>query len=149
VENVSLDSDLYSEGLVLISSGLLSKWGFCDGDVLDDDLYEELEEIGFWEADLRSVRDPAVAFSLGHRALIRLVREYLVPRLDQDVEVVEIGSSCNPIRASKVDGVDVEGCWYGNQPDPHLTPESVVVSTVDVLRVCRHVMESAGDTPLT
>jgi hypothetical protein len=135
-----LETDLYSADLVLISSGLLSKWGFSDGDVLDDDLYEELQEIGFWEADLRSVGDPAEAFSLSDRVLIRLVREYLVPALDQDVEVVEIGSSHNPIRASKVDGVDVEGCWLGDQPDPALTPESVVVPTAEVLRVCREMM---------
>jgi hypothetical protein len=135
-----LDGMLYSEGLVLISSGLLSKWGFGDGGVLDDDLFDELEEIGFWEADLRSVRDPASAFSLSDQVLIRLVRTYLVPALDQAVEVVEISTSHNPIRASKVDGVDVENCWYGDQPDPVLTPEAVVVPTADVLRVCREVM---------
>jgi hypothetical protein len=140
-----LDDDLYSDGLVLISSGLLSKWGFNDGGVLDDDLYEELEEIGFWEADLRSVGDPAEAFSLSDWVLIRLVCEYLVPALDQNVEVVEIGTSHNPVRASKVDGVDVERCWYGDQPDPVLTPESVVVPTADVLRICREVMVS--DSP--
>lgn len=143
---MSLENDLYSADLVLISSGLLSKWGFCDGNVLEDDLYDELEEIGFWDADLRSVGDPAAAFSLEDRTLIRLVREYLLPVLDQKVEVIEISSSHNPIRASKVDGVDVERCWYGDQPDPALTPESVVVPTAEVLRICRELMES-DDTP--
>lgn len=77
------------------------------------------------DLDYAAVNDKAV--------LVRLARERLVPALDQHVEVVEIETSHNPIRATTVDGVDVEPCWYGDAPSPTLTPECVMVPMADVL----------------
>lgn len=118
------------ETLTLVTSGLLRKYGFNDGDEPDqvDDVLEAANidlAAGDWHSILR-----------------RLVREHVLPVLDQRVEVEEIETIHNPIRAITVDGVNVEECWYGRQPKPTLTPETVDIPMADVLRVCaEHLRE--------
>ncbi|MEL4071705.1 hypothetical protein WKW50_16290 [Ochrobactrum sp. GPK 3] len=63
---------------------LLSKFGFHDGDILDDDAFD-----GVLPDDLSR-----------HVPLIAAVRKYLLPLLDPRVEVFEIDSIHNPIRAT-------------------------------------------------
>jgi hypothetical protein len=109
--------------LTLWTSGLLSKWGFNDGDMPDD----------VWDAWDEVCRPASYRHVDWHPVLCRLVSEYVAPRLDQRVELTEIGTNHNPIRASKVDGVDVEDCWYGKRPEPTISPESVTVPMSDVL----------------
>ncbi|MES2596048.1 MAG: hypothetical protein V4662_11960 [Verrucomicrobiota bacterium] len=107
------DEDETPAEVMLCSACLLSKWGFVDGDVLD------------WlpsRFDRRQV-------------LCRLVREYLLPVLMERVEVMEIVTNHNPIRAVTVDGVDVEACWYGEQDRPTLTPAHITLSSAQVLRL--------------
>lgn len=114
----------------LRSANLVSKWGFNDGD-LDDALLDWLEEHGI---RYRDVDDGEV--------LIWMVRTYLVPALEQDVELVEIETSHHPIRADRVDGVDVSEHWYsGRDTGPALTPDAVEVPYEDILR---HVRETAS-----
>lgn len=107
-------------GFWMCSDGLLSKWGFDDGS-LPDSYLDWLDEQGLDYPD----DDTEI--------LRTLVRERLVPALDQHIELVDIETSHNPIRASRVDGVDVEDCWYGKQPNPELTPDAVFVTYRDVL----------------
>jgi hypothetical protein len=106
-------------GFWLISAGLLSKWGFDDGS-LPDGYLDWLDDQGLDYPD----DDTEI--------LRTLVRTRLVPALDQRVELVEIETSHNPIRATTVDGVDVEECWYGRQEEPTLTPDAVFVPYRDV-----------------
>lgn len=107
-----------SNVITLVSSGLLSKWGFNDGDVPD--------------AFLDYLDDRGVPYPEDwHRLLRLLVHRYLVPVLDQHVELVDVETNHNPIRAATVDGVDVD--WYGDRPNPSLTPECTTVSFEDVL----------------
>jgi hypothetical protein len=47
---------------------------------------------------------------------------------------VNIETAHNPIRASTVDGMNVEGCWAGPQPEPELTPEYVEIPMAEVAR---------------
>ena len=100
--------------VILFSDGLLSKWGFGDGDAPDHFLdYCDEHDIPYppWRPLLK-----------------RIVREYLLPALDQAVEVVTIGTNHNPVRAATVDGRDVQGEWYDDGADrTRLTPESVSV----------------------
>jgi hypothetical protein len=101
--------------LTLFSDGLLSKWGFNDGDAPDDFL-GWLEDSGHgWRIDWHSV-------------LVRLVRDYLVPALDQDVDVYPCETSHNPVRAETVNGREVGA-------DTELTPEFVEVPFPVVLGV--------------
>lgn len=115
--------------LLLPSDGLLSKWGFNDGDAPADFL-DWLEAGGHgWRIDW-------------HPVLIRLVEDYLVPALDQQVTLAVIGTGHNPVRAETVNGTDAAGSWYrGNDADPHpqLTPEYVEVPFWVVLGVARQL----------
>jgi hypothetical protein len=100
----------------LHSSGLLSKWGFSDGDLLADCLQ-------------------GLSPSTQREVLRRLVRRFLLPALARthEIEVYEIGSHHNPIRASIVDGHSVDD---GNRDeDIELTPSYVDVPIEAVLAI--------------
>jgi hypothetical protein len=115
-----------SPTLLLISDGLLSKWGFNDGDAPDDWL-DWCEERGIDWFALPSWRD---------EILPALVRRFLVPALDQDVKLTFISTNHNPIRAETVDGVNVEDRWYDSHDSgPALTPEWVEVEMEQILEV--------------
>lgn len=118
-------------GLWLFSESLLSKWGFNDGDIPDGYL-------DWCDAHGHPYPDE-------WRTVLRmLIRTRLAPVLDQRVEVIDIGTSHNPIRAEKVDGVDVTDCWYGKRTGPTLTPEDVFVPYAEVLRTYAPTTEGAA-----
>lgn len=138
-----------AETLTLLSSSLLSKWGFGDGDPFEafTDWYHERHGEGL----MGHCNCKSLDLGVGDDDLLRhLVRRYLVPALDQEVELVDIETSHNPIRASKVDGVDVEECWYGRQPEPTLTPDAVTIPYADVMRAIEELRGAATTaTPST
>lgn len=109
----------------LASDGLLNKWGFNDGDE-PDALLDYCDEHGIpyptlegWTATLRA-----------------LVRERLVPALDQEIELVDVETCHNPIRARTVDGVGVEEHWTKDLPgQPALTPDGVEIPMADVIKI--------------
>ena len=106
--------------LTLWSDGLLSKWGFNDGD--EPDAYLDwCDEHGHPYPDD------------WHTVLRTLVRTRLAPALDQRVELVDIETNHNPIRAERVDGQDVTDLWRKTEPGLTLSPESVEVPFADVL----------------
>ncbi|MEV0779187.1 hypothetical protein [Streptomyces sp. NPDC050428] len=113
--------------VTLSSSSLLSKWGFNDGDTPESWL-DWCETQGI---DYNALEFPLVA----------LVRKHLAPAIEQTIEVTEIGTSHNPIRALTVDGVDVTEVWFGRAPAPNLTPDAVDVPMTEVLRLA---LEEAG-----
>ncbi|MFC8075952.1 hypothetical protein ACFUN8_10445 [Streptomyces sp. NPDC057307] len=107
--------------ITLFSSSLLSKWGFNDGD--DPELWLA------W-CETRGIDHNAFDFPWA-----ALVRKYLVPVIEQDITVVNIGTMHNPIRAATVDGADVTEAWSGRAPAPILTPDAVDVPMPEVLRL--------------
>lgn len=118
--------------VTLVSDGLLSKHGFSDGDAPDH-----------W---LDYCDDHGIPYQPWHPILCELVKRYLLPVLDQEVEVIQIGTSHNPIRAEQVDGVDVSNGWYG-EPVVHLTPEYVQVSLLKVAEVAAAIAEREAGGP--
>ena len=80
------------QSLILHASGLLSKWGFGDGDVLAQwwwDVYDE---------------EPS---KNDHDLLYALVTQYLLPALRKegnDVQVYRIHTNHNPVRAEYLNG---------------------------------------------
>jgi hypothetical protein len=99
--------------LSLFSRDLLSKWGFNDGDT-PDEILDYCDDHGIpYPADW-------------HVTLRRLVREYLIPKLDQHVFTVDINTNHNPIRAAMVDGRDVESEWH-RESHTVITPEWVEI----------------------
>ena len=118
--------------MILHSHGLLSKWGFDDGRPPDTVLD------AFDAAGIDYNRDT------WERTLCRLVRKHLLPALDQRVQVEEIGTSHNPIRATAIAGVHVsDDVHYAREEwsGPDLTPSWVVVSVDEVLRVYRQEVD--------
>ncbi len=131
--------------LYLFSSSLLSKWGFDDGDPFDD-----IED--WWHNQHGS---PPMGhcncgfYDLGVDARVllpELVRRFLLPALDQAVELVDIETSHNPIRASTVDGVDVEDAWYESRARVTLTPDCVEVPYSVVVEVAAELRAGSENT---
>jgi len=117
----------------LYSEGLLSKWGFEDGD-MPENVWDAIEEAGL---DFMTID--------WHGVLRSLVRDYLLPALDQHVEVYDIETIHNPIRAKSVDGVAIpDAVIYGRLPEPVLTPEAVEIPMDEVVRRCRTMKEELG-----
>lgn len=112
--------------LTLYAHGLCSKWGFNDGDE-PDYLLDYWDEIGVdW-----------TQFDGWHAVLRKLVRSHLVPALEaagHTVEVYDIETNHNPIRASRIDGQDVDD--YASQPPVALRVDEVVVPYEDVAAAC-------------
>lgn len=106
--------------LRLYSGGLLSKWGFNDGDK-PEAVYDYCETHGVSYLGLD-----------WHATLVKVVRLYLLPALDQSVEVYEIETIHNPIRARTVNG---EKCWSEADINPSvvLTPEYVEVPIARII----------------
>lgn len=118
--------------IAFATGGLLSKWGFGDGDCLDD----FLDDNGFgdvWSQERGKIPDEAFGFD--HRVLIRVVEAYVLPavREHHDIEIFRVHTIHNPIRASKLDGEDVDN--YGDWQD--LTPPSVEVPAEAILAIAR------------
>jgi hypothetical protein len=118
--------------LRLYSDGLLSKFGFNDGDQPDD--------VADWlEADgIEYGRAP------WHPVLRRLVREHLLPVIDQNVAVYDIETIHNPIRAETVDGVQVDDYQRDPTAVPTLTPDHVDVPYAVVLAAVREEIAREG-----
>lgn len=109
--------------LVLYTIGLLSKWGFNDGDMPD--------EFADWLDD----EHPEIGYVEWRPVLVRLVRAYVLPALAQAVEVEELETNHNPIRATRVDGVDID---RHGEPHMALEPQYVAIPFRVVLQHLSH-----------
>lgn len=98
---------------LLDAESLCSKWGFGDGDALDDwwwETYDEAPEINT------------------HELLHALVLAFLIPAIrdaGHEVEVVRIETNHNPVRAGRLDGIEVD--HYSQRE--HFAPDILVEVT--------------------
>ena len=98
--------------VVLDATGLLSKWGFWDGDILsENDMLHPEED--------------------GHEALIWLVRNKLVPKMiaehEYEPELAEIACGHNPIRDEKMSQL-----WYSGGEEDYPFSCEVEITKVDI-----------------
>lgn len=112
-----------AEGMRLSADSLLSKWGFNDGEVPDGLLD--------W-CDARDMPYPED----WHATLVYLVRTYLVPVLDKQIELVEIRTSHNPIREATGDAaewweVEPVSAWDAPEPQVVVPYEVVMAAAVE------------------
>lgn len=110
--------------LTLYSQNLLSKWGFNDGDTPEHLMdYWDDQGIDYSGIDWRQV-------------LRRLVRDHLLPALTRHhrIEVYEIETIHNPIRASVVDGITIDA--HEMNRGLTLNPESVDVPYPAIATAC-------------
>lgn len=114
---------------VLHAECLASKWGFGDGDALYDYMYD--------------LRDGGLISQIPNRDdfLYAVVCKYLLPELHKHgvvVDLVNIRSIHNPVRAKRVNGAEVG--WYGIEPCPEVLRDvSVAVPRDDLIAMCTEV----------
>ena len=109
------------------TNDLLSKWGFGDGDMLTDLLLDNNLEVPYSAERMR----------YDHVVLIEVVKTHVIPRIDASIVAVEYGSLHNPIRASEVNGKEVD--WFKYNEGIRLSPETVEVDDADILAIARRI----------
>lgn len=82
------------KSVTLHAWSLTSKFGFCDGDLLDDWVYDRYE---FGPPELPS-EDHIDELGFQHRVLSAAVRKYLLPKCDPGVQIHDMSSHHNPTR---------------------------------------------------
>ena len=108
---------------------LLGKWGFADGDYLEETLLVN----GYQQSDPESDE----WFEFVRRTLCEVVEIYVLPRIRNTIKPQRIVSSHNPIRVYEVDGQRVEDLPKDFLPEPH----SVEVEQQLILEVASRVFE--------
>ena len=98
--------------------GLLSKWGFCDGDILEDLVFDNNIDCD------------------EHELLIKVIKGKVIPEVKDNIVLYTIGTNHNPIRATEVNGVTVN--WYGKN-NIEFSQEFVDVDDKDIIDIARQV----------
>lgn len=108
--------------LHLDAESLMSKWGFSDGEALNDWWWDQYDEAPPFDDAL---------------VLHALVVAYLVPALraaGHQVEIFTIQTNHNPVRAETLNGVEVDHYSLQDHLDP---PVSVTLSPEQVTEIVR------------
>jgi hypothetical protein len=108
--------------VVLESASLLSRWGFDDGDCLA------------WLKDYGEVDE--------FKVLEAIVRAYLLPLLDVNIQLCCLHTIHNPVRVLKVNGVDAEQFWDDDRSFLFFPDIKVTVAGEHVLAIARIVQNS-------
>jgi len=117
--------------IVFDTDSLFSKWGFCDGDLLCELIFDVSEEMG--------VPSKNVDF---HQCLHKVLKKYVIPKIKNRLDIVFITTCHNPVRTRTLDGVEVDWFdpeWYENsglklEPEVIAVDEDTVKQTImDVL----------------
>lgn len=103
----------------LSTEDLRSKWGFEDGDIFDDLLWEHREELGTYT----TADDMTYHLTRPHEVLARVVEKYMLPEL-----LVRIGTCHNPIRYA----------------DEYCEPKWFSITEEQVLEIAREVWAERG-----
>lgn len=91
---------------------------------------------GFKAGELLREGFPTLGGSELRELLVDVVRSYVLPQLDQDVQVLQIPTVHNPVRATNVNGQTVT--WTAEfGTGPVLSPKVVRVSAADVYTAAR------------
>lgn len=111
--------------VLLRAAGLTSKWGFADGDILDDILFDAgLNNIPWpdqWD-------EKSFNLSFEHEVLARCVETYLLPAVPS-VKTFRIVTGHNPIRTDDTLTDEERGVW-------------VTVTVEQVLKIAQDVLQS-------
>ncbi|HHM6096816.1 hypothetical protein [Stutzerimonas chloritidismutans] len=91
----------HQASVTLSAADLFSNWGFADGGVLDDVLYDIEDQCPALVSDEALGDGDGRSFSFAHAVLIRLVEECLLPSLPRKIQTYRIPSTHSPIRAEE------------------------------------------------
>lgn len=87
--------------VTLCAADLFNNWGFADGGILDDVLYDIEDQCPSLVSDAALGNGDGRSFSFAHAVLIRLVEECLLPSLPRKIQTYRIPSTHSPIRAEE------------------------------------------------
>lgn len=104
--------------MIFYTEALLSKWGFDDGDLLGEMLLEKLGE-DYFKLDQKEI-------------LFEVVRDHIVPKISNNIEIYYINTCHNPVRADKVDGIRVNDT---GDNDISIVPEKIEVEDNIILEI--------------
>lgn len=113
----------------LYSRGLLSKWGFSDGDILSDFIYEN--DLDFKLSE--------------HKLLESLIKRHLLPKLNHKIEVCFMMTNHNPVRAEMIDGVDYSNWYEDDEWDTKLQPEFVEITYDQILEEVQKFLSNSSE----
>lgn len=100
---------------------------------------------GFKRGDLLKPYFPHLSGSDLRELLATVVERHVLPQLDQDVQVMVIPSARNPVRATRVNGQEVNWPNADAGNGPMITPPIVMVSEHDIL----NCLAKAKQKPVT
>lgn len=122
-----MDETSDSESIYFDTDHLLSKWGFADGELLENFLHQH----GYDQLGEES--DEFYAFS--RRVLCEVVECFVCPKINNAIKPYRVLTSHNPIRVYEVDGRHVTD-WEELQT---LQPLTVSVSKEMILATAVHL----------
>ncbi len=125
---------IFFDKIILLTESLLNKWGFSDGDVLDEfvDLHlPEFEKI-LREEIQKDVLPKDSRTLLFHGNLLEiLVRKYMLPTMPYKL-VLQRFVGHNPVRAKSIDGIPIKD--HLNPPQIKLEPEIIEIPQNEVIQ---------------
>jgi len=124
---------MVSDTVYLDSDSLLSKYGFGDGDMLDDIVWD------WWDAR-NSEWGSSPPFTQ-HAVLVAVVKRHLLPALPEQVDTFAIGTCHNPIRVDKVNGERISHAGAGGSYP--WAVEGVTITHADIHAVCEELLATS------
>ena len=100
---------------------------------------------GFKRGDLLKPFFPHLSGSDLRELLATVIERHVLPQLDQDVQVMVIPSARNPVRATRVNGQEVNWPNADSGNGPMITPPTVLVSEQDIV----NCLPKAKQKPVT
>ena len=118
------------EDVVFETDHLMTKWGFMDGELLEEFLVAN----GFEPIDTGSEE----WFHFSRRVLCEVVECCVLPKIQNDIKPYRVFGNHNPMRVYEVDGVHMSDF----KPPPVLRPMSVGVPKWRVLEAAASIYSS-------
>lgn len=84
------------------ASSLFSKWGFMDGDILDDIIFDsdiDFDKVKEWIFEGKKIACGDSEHGFNHSLLITIIQQKLLPLLPEGFETHHSSSGHNPMRA--------------------------------------------------
>jgi hypothetical protein len=110
----------------------LRRWGFGDGDMLDALLWDNVP--GASDAD--------VDIDFEHEVLCEVLKKHVVPKVENKLTLYRIGTLHNPLRASAVDGRELNKLNGGELEEIRARIRPTVVEVPDqvIIEIAREML---------
>lgn len=121
--------------IVFSTEHLLTKWGFADGELLDNFLREN----GYGQMD----KESEDWYQFSRRVLCEVVERQVIPRIENNVSPYRMAGSHNPSRVWEADGIHMSD-WQDQTPT--LRPSCLEIEKKVVLEIAAEIYQSRTDS---